>query len=104
MDLFRLEKIPNLFVMLGLILLVASLVLTVIEKDPVKFVEAVELFMKVFLSRSNGNKHKGTYAAQAAAEYGFGVIESMVASLDPSFPPGFSCPFFCLLHIEAEDS
>ncbi len=53
--------------------------LTANEKDPVKFAEASELFMKGFLVISMGISISGTYAAQAAAEYGFSAIESMVA-------------------------
>lgn len=90
-----LEKIPNLFVMLGLILLVASLVLTANEKDPVKFAEAAELFMKGFLVIAMGISISGTYAAQAAAEYGFGAIESMVALWILFLPASAALSFVC---------
>ncbi len=74
-----LEKIPNLFILLGIVLIFISIILTANEKDPVKFAEAAELFMKGFLLLSMGISISGTYTAQAAAEYGFGAIESMVA-------------------------
>ena len=90
-----LEKIPNLFIMLGLILLVVSLILTANEKDPVKFAEAAELFMKGFLVISMGISISGTYAAQAAAEYGFGAIESMVALWILFLPVSATLSFVC---------
>lgn len=90
-----LEKIPNLFIMLGLILLVVSLVLTASERDPVKFAEAAELFMKGFLVISMGISISGTYAAQAAAEYGFGAIESMVALWILFLPVSATLSFVC---------
>ena len=90
-----LEKIPNLFILLGLILLVASLALTANEKDPVKFAEASELFMKGFLVISMGISISGTYAAQAAAEYGFGAIESMVALWILFLPVSATLSFVC---------
>lgn len=90
-----LEKIPNLFILLGLLLLVSSLILTANEKDPVKFAEASELFMKGFLIISMGISISGTYSAQAAAEYGYGAIESMVALWILFLPVSASLSFVC---------
>ncbi|MDD4159898.1 MAG: hypothetical protein PHO18_03010 [Synergistaceae bacterium] len=90
-----LEKIPNLFILLGLILLVSSLVLTAKEEDPVKFAGAVELFMKGFLIVSMGISISGTYSAQAAAEYGLGAIESMVALWILFLPVSAALSFIC---------
>ena len=90
-----LEKIPNLFILLGLVLIFVSLILTANEKDPVKFAEAVELFMKGFLMLSMGISISGTYTAQAAAEYGFGAIESMVAMWILFLPTSAALSFVC---------
>lgn len=90
-----LEKIPNLFILLGLILLVTSLILMVNENDPVKFAESAELFMKGFLLISMGISISGTYSAQAAAEYGFGAIESMVALWILFLPASATLSFVC---------
>lgn len=90
-----LEKIPNLFILLGLLLLVTSLILTANEKDPVKFAEAAELFMKGFLIISMGISISGTYSAQAAAEYGYGAIEGMVALWILFLPVSASLSFVC---------
>lgn len=90
-----LEKIPNLFILLGLILLITSILLTINEKDPVKFAEAAEMFMKGFLVISMGISISGTYSAQAAAEYGFGAIESMVALWILFLPVSAALSFVC---------
>ena len=90
-----LEKISNLFILLGLVLISVSLILTANEKDPVKFAEAVELFMKGFLLLSMGISIRGTYTAQAAAEYGFGAIESMVAMWILFLPTSAALSFVC---------
>lgn len=90
-----LEKIPNLFIMLGLVLLFTSLILTANERDPVKFAEATELFMKGFLVISMGISISGTYGAQYAAEYGFSAIESMVALWILFLPASAALSFVC---------
>ncbi len=91
------EKIPNLFILLGLTLVLTSLILTAEEKDPVKFAEAVEIFMKGTLLLSVGISVSGTYTAQAAAEYGFGAIESMVALWILFLPASATLSFVCCL-------
>ena len=90
-----LEKIPNLFIMLGLVLLFVSLIMITNEKDPIKFAAATELFMKGFLVISMGISISGTYAAQYAAEYGFGAIESMVALWILFLPASAALSFVC---------
>ena len=90
-----LEKIPNLFIMLGLVMLFTSLILTAKERDPIKFAEAAELFMKGFLVISMGISISGAYAAQPAAEYGFGAIESMVALWILFLPASAALSFVC---------
>ena len=90
-----LEKIPNLFILLGIVMLLTALVLIAKERDPIKFAEAAELFMKGFLVISMGISISGAYAAQPAAEYGFGAIESMVALWILFLPASAALSFVC---------
>ncbi len=90
-----LERIPNLFVVLGLVVLLTSLVILADERDPVRFAEGAELFMKGFLLISMGISISGIYTAQAAAEYGFGAIESMLAQWILFLPVSAALSFVC---------
>lgn len=98
-----LEKIPVLFIGAGVILLFAALIFTANEKDPVRFAEFLELFMKGFLLVSIGISISGMYSAENVAEYGFGAIESMV-TLWLIFLPVSACLSFvcCMLKQEVE--
>ena len=90
-----LEKISDLFIVLGFAALLFSLILTAGERDPIKFAETVELFMKGFLLVSMGVSISGSYGAQQAAEYGFGAIESMMALWILFLPASAALSFVC---------
>lgn len=91
------EKIPFLFTGMGLISLAAALIFMSNEKDPIKFAESLELFMKGFMLVAMGISLSGTYSAQSAAEYGIGAMESMVSLWILFLPVAATLSFICCL-------
>lgn len=73
------ERIPWLYILLGGTALLAAFLLALTDRDPVRFTESVELFMKGFITVSLGLSLSGTSSALSAAEYGLGALESMLS-------------------------
>lgn len=74
-----LDRIPWLYILFGGAALWAAFALTTTNRDPIRFTESVELFLKGFITISFGLSLNGTGSAAAAAEYGLGALESMLS-------------------------
>lgn len=74
-----LDKVPILFVFLGLIDLFLVLFIAKNQNDPAKFTEGMEQYLKTLMLISLGLAMEGTSSATLLARFGFVAIESMLS-------------------------
>lgn len=98
-----LEKIPALFLLLGLLGLCSSLLLTPLSYDPVSFTEKMELYLKSLMLITLGLSLNGTYLAESMAKYGVSSIESMVSIWMLYLPLSAALSILCVNLKNVED-
>lgn len=98
-----LEKMPGFFIILGLLSLASAVIFSAKERDPVKFADCMEMYMKGFMLVSLGISINGTFSAESAARYGLGALEGMVSLWMIFLPVSAALSVICCLLKEKTD-
>lgn len=74
-----LQKVPVLFMILGLVLALAALMLSCDAHDPKRFMGAMIFYIKGAVLTAVGIAMHGSFSAERAALYGVSALESMIS-------------------------
>lgn len=74
-----LERVPALIGVIGLVTVFAALMFASGEREPIRFVTAVESVLKGFIIIALAMSLNSIYSASAIANYGYGALEAMLS-------------------------
>jgi len=92
-----LAKIPGLFILSGLLLFLSAALFSAKERDPVKFADCMEMYMKGFMLVSLGISMCGIFGAESAARYGLSALGGMVSLWMIFLPASAALSIICCL-------
>ena len=73
------NKVPYLLILFGAVLMIYTLLSLFAEREPAKFSEGIEQYLKMTIFIALGISMSATYTAEGMAKYGLGAIESLVS-------------------------